>query len=440
MASRAAAAPPGLVFSATDRVLVLAPHPDDESLGCGGVLHDAVAAGVPAHVAFLTNGDANELSFLVWQKHPVVTRGGALTMGRLRGQEAVRAATALGLPADAVTLLGYPDAGTMPMWTDGWGAAPPHRSLITRVSAVPYETALRPGAAYKPAEVIRDLQTVLRRVRPTRVFVSHPADAHSDHRAWYVYARAALWETPELPAPTIHPFLIHHAHWPTEAINPPATPLEPPPLLGSEIAWMRRPLTAGAQEAKRRALEAHATQMAYSKRFMLGFVRANELYGDFSPAALRRPGDHADLLAGPVASGLDPRAEPPLAVRESFVGIEWRRAERVDDTLLATVELSRRLLPGTHAVLHFFGARPGRPFADMPKIRVEVSAAGHHVRDQAGSLSSAQVIVRRDGHFLTVTVPLALLGRPERLLAGAETIVAEFLMHPAPWHVVELGG
>jgi hypothetical protein len=305
---------------------------------------------------------------------------------------------------------------------------------------VPYETALRPGAPYKPAEVMRDLQTVLRRVRPTQIFVSHPADAHPDHRAWYAYLQATLWETPDLPPPVVHPFLIHHRHWPAEATDPGATPLDPPPLLGSELPWTRRALTPATQEAKRQALAAHATQMAYSKRFMLGFVRANELFGDFPVGRLERPGAAVDLLDAPVASSLDPRAEPPPTVRESFVGIEWRRAERVDDALVVTVELSRLLLPGTHAVLHLFGARPGRPFADMPKIRVQVSALGHQVRDQATTLPSAQVEVQRDGRFVTVTVPLSLLDRPERLLAGAETIVADFLMHPAPWRVVALGG
>ena len=38
------------------RPLVLAPHPDDESLGCGGLLAQCAAAGIPAQVAILTDG------------------------------------------------------------------------------------------------------------------------------------------------------------------------------------------------------------------------------------------------------------------------------------------------------------------------------------------------------------------------------------------------
>jgi LmbE family N-acetylglucosaminyl deacetylase len=423
VAHAATATEASLTFSREDRVMVLAPHPDDESLGCGGVLHAAAKAGVPAHVVFLTNGDANELSFLVWEKHPVVSSNAVLAMGRLRGQEALGAARALGLPADAVTFLGYPDAGTMTMWTDSWGARPPHESLLTRVTAVPYDTALRPGAPYKPEDVIRDLQSVLRRFRPTQLFVSHPADAHPDHRAWYLYATATLWETPDLPAPTVHPFLIHHKDWPIPVGDPAQAALDPPPLLGDEIPWQRRPVDADGREAKRRALDAHATQMAYSRPFMLGFIRANELFGDFPVAD--------DLMAGPPPSGPDSRAKVAPEVRESFVGVALRRVEHTSDALTVTAELSRRLLPGTHAVFYVFGARPERPIAAMPKIRVVVSAVGHSP-DQG-------IDVTRADRLLTVRVPLETLGNPRRVFLGAETVVADLLVHPAPWRIVELG-
>lgn len=43
---------PVLALSTNDRVLVMAPHPDDESLGCGGIIQAAVERHIPVHVVF----------------------------------------------------------------------------------------------------------------------------------------------------------------------------------------------------------------------------------------------------------------------------------------------------------------------------------------------------------------------------------------------------
>lgn len=45
---------------AAGSALVLAPHPDDEVLGCGGLLVDLVASGAAVRVLFLTDGGAGE--------------------------------------------------------------------------------------------------------------------------------------------------------------------------------------------------------------------------------------------------------------------------------------------------------------------------------------------------------------------------------------------
>ncbi|WP_345558472.1 PIG-L family deacetylase [Streptomonospora halophila] len=44
------------------RLLVIAPHPDDEVLGCGGLLHKAKSAGAEVYVQFLTVGDTADVS------------------------------------------------------------------------------------------------------------------------------------------------------------------------------------------------------------------------------------------------------------------------------------------------------------------------------------------------------------------------------------------
>jgi LmbE family N-acetylglucosaminyl deacetylase len=78
-------------------LLVVAPHPDDEVLGCGGLLAEAFAQSRAVHVAVMTDGAASHRSV-----PPAVMR-------ERREAETLRAIEALGGRADAVSFLRLPD-------------------------------------------------------------------------------------------------------------------------------------------------------------------------------------------------------------------------------------------------------------------------------------------------------------------------------------------
>ena len=48
---------PAIDLAGTGSVVVVAPHPDDETLGAGGLIAAAAAVGVPVHVLLLTRGE-----------------------------------------------------------------------------------------------------------------------------------------------------------------------------------------------------------------------------------------------------------------------------------------------------------------------------------------------------------------------------------------------
>ena len=52
----------------TGNVLVIAPHPDDESLGCGGLLSMLAAAGRSLHIVFVTDGGASHPHSRTWSR------------------------------------------------------------------------------------------------------------------------------------------------------------------------------------------------------------------------------------------------------------------------------------------------------------------------------------------------------------------------------------
>ena len=81
-------------------VLVLAPHADDESLGCGGLIAECRARGQDVRVLVLTDGT---------RSHPRSREYPRARLAALRMDEARAAVAQLGLAADRIDFLGLPD-------------------------------------------------------------------------------------------------------------------------------------------------------------------------------------------------------------------------------------------------------------------------------------------------------------------------------------------
>lgn len=84
------------------RIVVVAPHPDDEVLACGGLLGLAAANGLDTWVVAVTDGEACYPDEAWW------------TPGRLRDarrHELAAAVSALGIGAERITHLGIADGG-----------------------------------------------------------------------------------------------------------------------------------------------------------------------------------------------------------------------------------------------------------------------------------------------------------------------------------------
>jgi len=430
--------PATIAFTPGDRVMILAPHPDDEVLACGGVIQHCVATGIPVRVVFLTYGDDNELSFMAYRRHPVLSTKSVLKMGLVRRDEAITAARTLGLNQTNLVFLGYPDFGTLRIWYAHWGSEPPLRGFLTAAKAVPYKSAFRPGSAFKGEEILKDLSAIIRDFKPTRIFVSHPADHNPDHQALYLFTRIALWNLETELKPEIYPYLVHFRNWPKQKDDDPEFYLSPPPSLSDDIEWQNVLLQHKQVERKIEALEAHKSQCKYASRFLHSFARPNELFGDF--ASLPPPGPQIEA-GGNIHeshSSVMPPDELNEEERSEFVGIQARHMEVEGSDLLTTMDFTRPMGRTVGATLYVSGYRTNRPFGRMPKVRIRIGETSVSTFDQKTRLPEDSVSVSRSAGRITVRIPLDTLGNPEQIITSVQTYIGPVPLDWAPWRTLKI--
>jgi LmbE family N-acetylglucosaminyl deacetylase len=267
-----------------DRVVIFAPHPDDEAIGCAGVMQQALHAGAQVWVVYMTNGDGFRLAVERHFRQSKPTPEQHILFGELRQQEARRAMQLLGLANWRLLFLGYPDRGLYPLWSSNWTVANALRSYYTDTDSNPYRDTLRPGAAYCGQNVLRDVETVLRRTIPTHVYVTHPADDHPDHAATALFVQTALARLRMqgigfAQRVVLRHYMVHCGDWPQPQGLRPEEALTPPaPFFHIGLHWEQLRLTPLQQHMKLKAIQAHASQMRMMSRFLQSFVRQNELF------------------------------------------------------------------------------------------------------------------------------------------------------------------
>jgi LmbE family N-acetylglucosaminyl deacetylase len=261
----------------SDRVLIVAPHPDDETLCCAGLILQAQRAGAAVAVVWLTDGDGFEIDAVVVERTLRPRGGGLLHLGAQRMSEAQAAAAVLGVPPENRYFLGYPDRGIARLLDADPDSL--YRSGYTGATRVPYASALHPGTTYTGRNLRTDLGEVIATFRPTMVMVAAPQDRHSDHARSGGLSRELLAQ--RAPGARLYYWIVHAGReWPRPRYYSPQLPLLPPQTAAA-LDWQVLPLDSGQRALKLLALRAHRSQMEVMSPFLLGFVRANEL---FAPA------------------------------------------------------------------------------------------------------------------------------------------------------------
>jgi LmbE family N-acetylglucosaminyl deacetylase len=279
-----------LPVAGVQRLLVVAPHPDDEVLGSGGLIQAALAQGSQVRVVVMTNGDGQIIAPLALEKNPVPRPGSYIYIGKERQAESLAALQRVGVPANQVYFLSYPDGGMNILWMNDWQTQCPLYTRLTEVTASPYPITFDPQARYCGSFVLKDLSKILQDYQPDFISIPHPNDHHPDHRAAYNFMQMAI-ALARSHNPAYHPevwgYLVHYGDYPqprglhaNQALMPPGT------LSGVVNIWARLDLTPGQEHQKETALKAYVTQQKLLGAFLMAFVRPDEIFADLKPLDL----------------------------------------------------------------------------------------------------------------------------------------------------------
>jgi len=371
----------------SDRILILAPHPDDETIGCAGVIQQAHALGAQVKIVYLTNGDHNQVAFIVYEKRLTLRTGEFIHMGEVRRREAIKAMKLLGLSENNLIFLGYPDFGTFTIFGQYWQTKKPFKSLLTRISSVPYKENMSFGAPYKGESILSDLKSVLLKYKPNKIFVSHPADTNVDHKALYLFLQIALADlNKNIPNPKVYPYLIHCIGWPRPRHYHPGLTLEPPQKFSnSQINWQKYALAPNQLNKKYQAILCYKSQTESSAFYLLSFARKNELFGDYPEQTLNF-------------------GEINYAVK--------------DNSIFIRIKQEKEFKRGFGFQLYLFGYSYKTPFAAMPKLRIIAKNNKFKVLDVGKRITPPGISLQLDSNALVLQVPLEVLGNPEFILTS----------------------
>jgi LmbE family N-acetylglucosaminyl deacetylase len=183
------------LFLIAGKILIIAPHPDDEILGFAGIIYDAIQQKKEVHVVIVTNGDGYGSACYFWKngipREDTSFHGDGCSPSELefygltRIAESKKALAVLGLDSNKVTVLGYPD---------GWVG----EMLRNPDSVYAGNTSRRLSFAGKPftaRNLTEELKNLLRSQAGAELYTVHIRDSHDDHASLAAFiqdARSAL--------------------------------------------------------------------------------------------------------------------------------------------------------------------------------------------------------------------------------------------------------
>jgi LmbE family N-acetylglucosaminyl deacetylase len=273
-----------------ERLLVLAPHPDDEALSSAGLIKRVLQNDGTARVVVVTSGDAYVDAVMQETGKRKPTATDYLSYGEKRLEESRKVAQYLGQGQIRLDLLGFSDGSIYTTLVSHWRKTNPARSEYTGFDHVPYQQAEDWGLAQDGKDLHDRLLAILRETNPTMVTFPDVMESDSDHAGLGMFALLVIhdWLTQSHGAPSHPRLLAYLIHWlrgwpqgadarvPQDQSNRPMHLPDDLPLRGEQRLCLE--LDGGEVAAKGNAMALYQTQQRAMGSFLSAFIRSSECF------------------------------------------------------------------------------------------------------------------------------------------------------------------
>ena len=277
------------------KLVIFAPHPDDEALMASGIMYSALARGDTVTVVVMTNGDSGG-----------PTPG--TTLGITREGETVTGMSTLGLGEQNIIFLGYGD-GTLlnvyksssptTIFPSGIGQTQTYGSR--GLGGTDYHNFLNGvHGAYNQVTLLADVTAVLQNFNPDEIYTTGSWDAHPDHQGTLLFVAQAILALKKSSgfSPILYETIIHAPGdgytdlgpnaWPAPVFTP-LTPMSiPHGLASTPLDWnqiINFPVPAAMQDPnaatnlKEQVISAYQSQLPPTHTtWLFSFVKKNEFF------------------------------------------------------------------------------------------------------------------------------------------------------------------
>jgi LmbE family N-acetylglucosaminyl deacetylase len=265
-----------------DRILVLAPHPDDEILAAGGYIYTAIKNNAQVRVVIVTHGESFGYAMGRRLNGFLPIKKKCVLFGKIRQKESTKILMNLGLLKKDIIFLGFPDKGLRYLWKKNWSMSTPYRDPLLKTTYSPFPGIYQSKIVFSGEALEGLLDKTFDSFKPNQIIFPSKYDDHPDHKALFNFTqKLAIGKLKKSSKTNLYSFLIHKHRflYPFPYGLHPEKPLKPPLILNKKIIlWQKFVLSKEAILSKGKAILSYQSQFMVMGGRLLSFLKQNELF------------------------------------------------------------------------------------------------------------------------------------------------------------------